>query len=143
MNAQTSAIQAQGVKAGAATYKGVIKRFDQAPDDVRNYFSALPELVKEYVYEISISYMFFNIERAHRRALMGGVVKRLLVDSNLAEKVVFDWQMTRSEFEAQFERIFEQPIAVSSILSLRKAEKIRDHVMHGRRPSEAEMRDAI
>ena len=59
----------------AKTYKSVIHHFQAAPERVQNYFPDFVQLVDQYDWEVSVSYVFSRIEQAKRMKIYCGIVK--------------------------------------------------------------------
>ena len=57
------------------TYKGVIRRFNEAPQPVKDYFPNFVDLVENHDWEVSISYVFSRLELAKRNTIYCGIVK--------------------------------------------------------------------
>ena len=53
----------------AQNYIQVIRHYEAAPEQVRNYFPSLVELVKKYDWEVPISHAFSQLERAKRTTI--------------------------------------------------------------------------
>ena len=125
------------------SYKAILKQYNESTGNVRGYFSELPSLLKDnYSYEVSLAYLFLETERAHNRTLYCGVVKLHHADSSIADTIVNAQHITREGFLDLYKNIFSKrlPDAINS--RLKKAEKIRDRVIHGKGASDPEMRQA-
>ena len=123
--------------------RGLVKRFEAAPEEVQKYFAHLPKLLNEFPLEVSLSYVFSQVELAQNMSLYCAIVKLHRADANLARQAVDIHHMTREEFKEKFEIVFgrKMPKDIADILS--KAEDVRDKVMHGKKTTESEKRQAI
>lgn len=125
------------------TWNDVVKRYDAAPKDVRDYFDALPSLIENYTLDIPLAYQFSCVELAHTMALYCGVVKLHKVDATLARKAVESQHITRQHFSELFETIYGKKVEGSIAKKLNKASAIRDKVLHGKAVTPKELRNAI
>lgn len=125
------------------TVNGVLRRYDLAPHRIRDYFKHAPTLVRDYPLEVCLSYMFSQVEVAHNMTLYCGAVKLHKADSNLTWEAIRRQHITREGFQRLFEEIYGARIPAASLTPLSAAEKVRDQVMHGKRPSEADKRAAV
>lgn len=64
------------------------------------YFGDLPALIKDFPWEVSISYQFGRVELAHNMTLYYGVVKLHRADASLARTAVERRHITRDGFKA-------------------------------------------
>jgi len=126
-----------------ATRIGVQHHYDARPREIRGYFTHLPALLTSFPLDVSISYVFAQVELAHNMTLYCGVVKKHRANPKMARNVIDSHHMTRSGFQERFEIVFEDPVPTAVIASLENAEKIRDKIMHGKNALEREKRGAI
>lgn len=127
-----------------ANYKQLISKYDALPAKIKGYLPYFKKLVYGYPYEVTIGYLFSRIERAHHIALDCGLVKLHECDSDLTDSVIQSYRMTREDFPEKFKTIFDIAINPSALVKLRRAEKIRDRLLHGKSNVEAkDQRHAI
>ena len=123
--------------------KAVLKHFESAPDEVRNYFFHLPTLIKNYPWEVVIAYQFIRVEQAQNRTLYGGVVKLHRAHGELASAVIDSLHITRDSFVKYYATVFGQSLPVETISKLKFAEKVRDKTVHGKDVNVSDFRQAI
>jgi hypothetical protein len=123
------------------SYKSILKRYDSSTANVKGYFSELPHLLEDgYPYQVSVAYLFLETEHAHNRALYCGVVKLHAAEAELADSVVNAQHLTRDGFLALYRSVFGKPFPSALAAKFEKAARIRDFVVHGKKVSDAEMR---
>ncbi len=122
---------------------GLVKYFESLPDPLKKYFVHFPKLVFEYPSEVSLSYLFAQIELAQNMIVYGGVVKLHKVDSEIARSAVNSHHMTRERFRNLYKVITEKNIKKETVDHSKKAENVRDRILHGKKVSDEEKRDAI
>ena len=122
---------------------GLLNRFNLSPAEIRVYFEHVPKLIADFPLDVCLSYVFAQLERAQKAILYCGVVKLHRVDATLARAAIDVHHMTRSDFKAKFETVFEEPIPSATSDLLAKAEDARDRVMHGKRTTDEEKRNAV
>lgn len=132
-----------GIMAQAASYKALLKTYNNSSSSIKWYFSQFPNLLISYPYEITIAYLFLYTERAHNRALYCGVVKLHRADINVADNVINANHLTRDGFSAMYKNIFGVALPKSTRDLIKRAEKVRDKVIHGKDVADSEMREAI
>jgi hypothetical protein len=125
------------------SWRGVVNRYNNAPNEVKAYFSDIPELIERYDWEVTLAFMFARVEKALNRMLYCGAAKRHKANSTVAARAVNEHHMTRKEFRRLFENVFGAPIPAELVSILKDAERIRDKVMHGKSASDADKRKAI
>jgi hypothetical protein len=125
------------------TYKEVIARFKQAPDEIQKYFTPSVELIERYPWEVTLAYMFSRIELAHNMTLYCGVVKLHRAHSEVAWSAIDSLHITRNNFRELFETVFGKPLKSKIIKKISEAEAIRDKIMHGKDVPNANLRKAI
>ena len=121
----------------------MVRHFNACPTEVQRYFQHIPQLAPAFPWEVTLSYQFGRVERAHRMALYCGAVKLHRADSKMARQVVEVHYLTRDDFHRLFETIHGKPIPKSTSDTLGEAERIRDRVMHGQGAPDAQQRKAI
>lgn len=124
-------------------YKAVLKKYDDCSLEVKSYFNSLPSLVDQSQYEVAIAYLFLMTERAQNRTIYGGVVKLHRANTKLAERVVNQQHLTRNGFHLLFKNIFGHDLPSETNAKIKKAEGVRDKVVHGKKVTDSQMRQAI
>ena len=76
------------------SWRGVRKGLQEAPPEVQVYFEPVGQLIEYYPWEVSLSYLFAKLERAHLMSIYCGVVKLHRADAALARKAVDAFQHT-------------------------------------------------
>lgn len=125
------------------TWRGVRNRLLDSPLDVQSYFEPVEDLIQYYPWEVSLSYLFSRVEKAHVMALYCGVVKIHRTDKDLAKSAVDRFENRREEFLKLFEKIYGKDIPRALINKLEKAQNIRNRVLHGKNVEEKDFRMAI
>ncbi|MHC4520131.1 MAG: hypothetical protein ACYTAS_16190, partial [Planctomycetota bacterium] len=90
--------------------RAVMDKFDSCPEEIRAYLSDLPGLLDGFPLDVSISYLFTQIERAHKTTLYQGAVTVHKANRNVARAAVGTQHMTRDGFQEQFETVFGKAI---------------------------------
>lgn len=124
-------------------YKSVINYFNECPEDIKSYFEHLPSLIEEYPWDVCISYLFSYVEYIHSLSLYCAIVKLHKVDPEMTWDAVNDEHMTRDKFRDFLRSIIKKPIPSTTIKKIKKAERVRDKVMHGKSSSDAEIRKSV
>jgi hypothetical protein len=127
-----------------ANYKQVAKLYDSLSPTLQKYLEHYQKLVTaELPFEVAMAYLFQRLERAHRKALYGGIIKNHSANAELTSEIIAKARLTRDDFDSLFERVFKSPIP-ALVKSLREdAEKIRDKSMHGTEVDDPPLRKAI
>jgi hypothetical protein len=126
-----------------AQRRTVIDKFDACPEEIRAYFSDLPRLLDAFSLDISISYLFTQIERGHNATLCSGAVKIHKANRTVAKAAVGAQHMTREGFQEQFQTVFGRSIPDEVKQELEAAAMVRDRIVNGQPTSEKEKREAI
>ena len=121
----------------------VMEKFDSCPEEVRTYFSDLPRLLESFALDISISYLFAQVERAHNAALCFGAVRIHKANRNVARATIGVQHMTREGLLQKFETVFGEPIPDEVRQEIEAAEIVRDKILTGQPVQEKEKREAI
>lgn len=125
------------------SYPALIKHFESAPDIVQKYFPDFIELVENYEWDVSVSYIFSRVELAKHKTIYCGIVKLHWCESTLTRKMVYEEHMSRSRFKELFITVFGKPIPKDIIDKLEKGESVRDKIAHGKRWQEKEVREGL
>lgn len=126
-----------------ANYKQVLKHFNNAPKDVREYFPTFPELVEKYSWDVSISYVFSRVEAVKHMTIYCGVVKLHWANSEMTRTLVDKDHMSRGRFRELFKTVFGKPIRADLLAKLSEAETVRDKIAHGKKFTDAQARAAL
>lgn len=127
----------------AKNYKGVIRRYQDAPQQVRDYFPNFEELVISYKWEISISYVFSRVELAKRNTIYCGIVKLHRCNAALTRRAVNRDHMSRRRFFDLFSVVFNCSVPQEIVEELEIGERVRDKVAHGMEWREVEAREGL
>jgi hypothetical protein len=123
--------------------RGLLAHFEGRSESARDYFEHIPKLVAEFPLDVSLAYVFAQVEKAHVMALYCGIVKLHRTDGEVTWKAVHGHYMTRDGFKQKYETIYGKGIASGTIDLLVYAEEVRDKVMHGKTASDDNKRNAI
>ena len=127
-----------------ANYKQVANLYAALSPTLKGYLEIFPKLVTADIpFEIPIAYLFQRLERAHRRALYGGIIRRHSADATLTSGIISKAHLTRPEFDALFKRVFGTPLPLPTMKLREDAEEIRDKSMHGNEVNDPPLRKAI
>ena len=103
----------------------------------------MDDLIKECPWGVSIAWVFLRIEQAQHRALYCGIVKLHRVDKELAEVALERRHMTREGFDELFKVVFGVNLPAPVRDKIKRAEDVRDKVIHGKNVTNAAMRDSL
>ncbi|MFA5264803.1 MAG: hypothetical protein WC378_13350 [Opitutaceae bacterium] len=125
-------------------YKQVAGLYDNLKPTLQKYLEHYPKLVSvDLPFEVVIAYLFQRLERAHRRALYGGIIKIHSANAELTDAIISKAFLTRAEFDDLFERIFKKRLSKMAVALREDAEAIRDKSMHGGEVDEPPLRKAV
>jgi hypothetical protein len=114
------------------------------PAEVQTFFADLPALIdSDFSLNISLAYVFFRIEQGQRQALYCGARKLHRTESALTWRAIDLHDLTRAGFKELFKTIYGFDVNSAANECLTIAQDIRDNLMHGRNPSDADQRTAI
>ena len=105
----------------------------------QDYFPSFEELVANYPWDVSVSYIFSRVEAAKHVTIYCGIVKIHWADSSLTRELIDKDYMSRARFRELFKTVFGKPIKKDLLIMLSAAEDIRDKIAHGKnwRPEQA------
>jgi hypothetical protein len=126
-----------------ASYKAVLKHFQRAPEDVRQYFQALPFLTQNCGWDVCVAYQFIRLETAQNRALYCGLVKLHRAEPNVTDSFLASLHLTRASFLVLMNVIFSTPVPPAIVEKLKNAESVRDRIVHGKGHTEPDARQAM
>jgi len=140
----TVAQEKRGVMLGA-TIPSVRKAIGKFDDDLKLTFEHVPEIVEKLgkMPSIALAYCFSQIENGQRRLLYAGILRKYRLNSELTWKFVLEHDITRKDFQAIYKSVFGHAIPTAIPEKLAAAEKIRDRMIHGKRPTVKEMWGAV
>jgi hypothetical protein len=126
------------------TYIAVLKRYNNSTEKVKGYFDQLPDLVHGgFPYEVCLAYLFLRLEKAQNRALYCGVVKLHRANGEMADKAINSQHLTREGFLKLYSTVFGKSVPDATLKLVKKAEKIRDKVIHGKKVSDSDVRESL
>jgi hypothetical protein len=125
------------------TKAGLVKAFADQPERIRSHFGHLPTLAKQFPLEVALAYVFAQLELAQNMALYCGAVKLFRANAELARRAVSTHHMTRANFAALYKTVFSADLPKAAADELKRAEAVRDKVMHGKPTKPTELREAI
>ena len=112
--------------------KNIKKLFESLPEEIRNYFSEVPRLLSgNFDKSVILAYVFFMIEKGQVERLCMGARKFHKTDIKMTRSVIYNFHIKRDEFPIFFKRIFDIELPMSISNKIKKAEKVRDSIMHG------------
>ena len=121
-----------------------LKNFYKArPQEVQIHFEYVPRLLNDFPMEVCLAYVFSRLEYGQNMALYYGTVKLYNVDSQIAKEIVGAQHLTRDKFVQFYREIFKIRVPEKALSHLKEAEKVRDAIMHGKKASQKELRNAI
>lgn len=122
---------------------GLIKEYQSSAPDIQKYFEHLRRLIENFPIDVALTYAFARVEWAHTRVLYCGIAKLHRAQADLTYRAVREHYMSRKEFRSKYKTVYGKPIPDSTCLLLTKAEAVRDRAIHGKNPSDDEIRNAI
>lgn len=125
------------------SWRGVSNHLKGAPEEVQMYFQPVAELIEHYPWEVSLSFLFSKVERAHIMSLYCGVVKLHRVNSKIALTAVDLFENRREEYRLLFNNVFGRKIPSSISNKIEEAQKIRNRILHGKTVADRDFRKAI
>lgn len=132
------AIQVPGQRKGLKTLHAAM------PSEVRTFFADLPALIDSgFSLNISLAYVFFRIEQGQRQSLYCGARKLHRTESTLTWRAIDAHDLTRRCFKELFKTIYGFHVSNAANDCLTLAQDVRDNLMHGRSPADADQRSAI
>lgn len=130
--------------ASAPSYKAVLKRYEKSHAGVKWHFGQLPKLIHhDFPYDVCLAYLFLRLENAHNKALYCGVVKLHQANGEMASNIINSHHLTREGFLGLYEAVFGAQLPNTTQQLIRKAEEVRDAVIHGKNVSDPKIREAL
>ncbi len=128
----------------APTKRNLLSSIDGLPDDTKAYLWKLRPLVEEGGrYDIALAYVFMKLEEGNHRAIKCGAIRRFKCQSQKVDEALERQHFTRPYFAKVFKTVVGKSIPADTAQSLKKAEKVRDKQLHGKKVSDGELREAI
>ena len=127
----------------ASNYKQVLARHAQLPKDIQSWLDSVPELIEGYKWEVSIAFVFMQIESMFHDALYRGLVKLHRTDSALTRELLDRDHFTRGRLKELFKTVFGVAIPSDVDDHLKAAETIRNRAIHGKRVTDAQARACL
>jgi hypothetical protein len=124
-------------------FKAVLRRFKATAPEVQARLPELERLLKEFSWQVCVSYMSMKIEIAKHLTLYCGIVKLHHADAQLTWGAVERCYMSRKDFKNLFETVFNSALPAAILSDLESFEDVRDKVMHGKEVDTAKMRKAM
>lgn len=125
------------------SYKAVLKHYTQCPQEVKNFFPHLPNLIQAFPWEVALAYQFVRVETGQNRIIYGGVVKLHRAHSEVADSMLYSLHITRQSFLTLVNTIYGHQIPANIVSSLQGAEKVRDKTVHGKGIDDVAARHAV
>lgn len=128
----------------AASRRGLRNLYNRLPVEVQGLFGELPVLLDgDLSLDIALAYVFFRVEQGQHLTLYCGARKLHKTESTLTWQALDGHHMTRDEFRSLFKTVYGFPVDGDTLDCIARAEAIRDRVMHGKKATDAEKREAI
>ena len=112
------------------------KRYEELTDgDMKWFLDAFYDIIyinNDATLDILIAYLSIKTEQAQRMALYATMVRKYKVDSGLAADIAGNSRLVRKEFKRQYKKLTGQELWDKTIALGKKAEGIRDQIMHGK-----------
>ncbi len=122
---------------------GLKKAYANSPVEVRDYFPHIPNLLDDFPMEVCLAYVFYRLELGQNMALYTGVVRIHRVEASLARTAVSSQHLTREHFDDLYQKIFALKVPRTAKSDLEGAQRTRDRIMHGKKESDDQIRNAI
>ena len=122
-----------------------LKRFiGDGGEGFASYFSEFETLVCEHEFlRAALAFGFHLVEMAHHRLLYGDLCRLHGAHTELARKTIDSQFMTRNMFRDLYHAVFSQKFPVTLETKIKKAEAIRDKMIHGKNVTDAKTWKAI
>ena len=127
----------------AANYKQVLARHARLPQDIQSWLDSVPELIEHYKWEVSIAFVFMQIELLFHGTLYRGLVKLHRTDSALTRELLDRDHFTRGRLKELFKTVFGVAIPSDVDAHLKEAETIRNRAIHGKNVTDAQARACL
>lgn len=128
---------------GPTNYKQVVARFRALPPEIKRSIEIVPELIERYEWQVSISFVFSQIETVKHDTLYKGLVNDIALTLSLRDSCSTKITGLEAGF-GSYSRLY----SVSRFRRIQRsylenAEKIRDRDAHGKILTEAQSRDFL
>jgi len=125
------------------TKTGLLKAFGSCPSEVQKYFKHVPNLVQGFPLDVCLAYAFSRLETAQNMALYCGAVKVHRANAEVARNAIDNFHLTRQNFVERYRDVFDLDIPPEAADGLKTAEQTRDSMMHGKKTSNPDLRNAV
>ncbi|MAT40100.1 MAG: hypothetical protein CL946_10910 [Ectothiorhodospiraceae bacterium] len=122
---------------------GLRKAFSASPKELQDYFEHIPKLLDDFPMHVCLAYVFSRLELGQNMALYCGAVRIHKVNAEVASNAVGTQHLTRKNFVSLYKTVFDVDIPTAAHADLKSAETTRDMVMHGKKPTDGKIRNAI
>ena len=123
--------------------RGLHSAYKECSKEVREHFPHVPKLIDGFPLDVALAYVFAKLELGQNLALYCGAVKVHKADSQLAWTAIDSHHMTRDGYLERYKTVFDIDPPKVARDDLKRAEKARDAVMHGKEVSDDQLRNAI
>ena len=121
---------------------GLKNYYKELPEEIRGFFEHFETLLdREIPLKVCLAYVFSEMERAQHEILYYATCKIHKTEKDLTRQIVDKQHMTREKFEYLYEVICD--MKTPSNKDYKDALKTRDNVIHGKKTSDDDMRNAI
>ena len=127
----------------AANYKQVLSRYNRLPQDIKLWLDGVPELVENYKWEVSIAFVFMQIESMLHYTLYRGLVKIHRTDAVLTRDLLDRDHFTRARLKELIKTVFGAAIPADVDNHLKAAETIRNRAIHGKKVTDVQARACL
>lgn len=128
----------------AKSYKGLVKQFQALPEGTKAYLKGLDPLISEpATYPVALAFSFMKLEEGNHRALKCGLIRIHKCNSRKVDEALLKQHFTRPYFRTVFKNVFGKEVKDEVLVPVQAAEKVRDKLIHGKRPSESDLRSGI
>jgi hypothetical protein len=122
---------------------GILKRYHELPNELKEYLKHFTGLAKDYPLNVSISYLFSQLELSQNNTIYGAVVKLHRVDAAMAKSVINSNHINCDGFRKLYTTVMDKDISNMATERAKVAEDIRDQILHGKSVSESDQRKAV
>ncbi len=123
---------------------GLAKKFGDLTADTKTYLSGLESLLDDpKKYGVALAFLFMKVEEGQHRALKCGLIRKHKCNSQKVDDALAKQHFTRAYFKIIFKNVFGAEVAKEALASIENAEKVRDQLIHGKKPAQKILRDAI
>mgnify|MGYP005858200497 CR=1 FL=1 len=128
---------------GAPRRQTLVTKFEKLDKEIQTSFTHFLKLFSEFPTDVSITYLFAQIETSQVNCLYCGVVKLHRANAVLTRQALENWHITRPAFQDKYKLVFGKGFNKSVAERMEHAEKVRDNIVHGKCPKDGAMRQAV